>query len=90
MEPTLACSTAVRMLDGSVLEVGQLKAGDQLIGDDNNPRKIQSISFSKDKISYKPYIDSNMSQCFYCTGGAVLPLIPDGNRKNNMAISCDS
>ena len=93
MEPTFACSTQVRMLDGSVQEVGQLKAGDQLIGDDNSPRKIQSISFSKEKvykISYKPYVDSDFSQTLYCTGNAVLPVIPDGNRKNNMAVSCDS
>ncbi|CAL6018133.1 Homing_endonuclease [Hexamita inflata] len=93
MKTSLGSETVVRMFDGSTKLVKELKVGDQLIGDDNSARKVNSISFHQAKgfrVKYQSYLDTGYDKQFICGENAVLPVIPDGNRANNLEIHCDA
>lgn len=63
------------------------------MGDDNFVRKVNSLQFVKKpvyRVKYQKYLDTGYDGEVICADQAILPMIPNGNRSNNIDIHCDS
>lgn len=62
------------------------------MGDDNALRKVENVSVIKKpgyRIKYQSYLDSGFDKSFVCGATTVIPIVPEGNRLNNLEIHCD-
>lgn len=82
-------ATKLRIFTGELKEAKDVKVGDQLMGDDGNPRPVSAASTAQGqlyKVSYSTYLDSKFDHSFVCAAGTSIVVIPDGNREQNRFI----